>query len=179
MARHRVYAYGGMTIFDRLALLEMGGFSPDLNWYSDWFCVLVLTFRYGACYIPETLATMRMLPGSYSAAGTKDSTVQEAMFRRIFELLQSEPFADVRPLIHEAGALCMLGSHILPVLLADSRYREFLSPRLLGRLAANIPVTLMGLNPATESPFRFLDRAVRATLGLDGRVQSYGVPLDG
>jgi hypothetical protein len=72
----------------------------------------------------------------------------------------------------------LLGSQILRVLLTDSRYRDILSPRLLARLLANIPVTILGLNPATESPLRFLDRAVRTLLGLDGSIRQYGVPLD-
>jgi len=177
MARQHVYMYGGMTIFSRHALLEMGGFSPALKWYSDWFCVLVLALRHGACYIPETLATMRMLPGSYSAAGHKSRAAQDALLRQIFDLLHSKPFADVKATLDETGALCLLGSQILRVLWNDSRYRDMLSVRLLVRLLANIPVTLFGLNPAAESPLVFLDRAVRTALGLDGTVQRYGLSL--
>jgi len=178
MARQHVYMYGGMAVCSRAALLELGGFSPALKWYADWFCVLVLTFRHGACYIPEVLATMRMLPGSYSAVGRENHATQDELFRQIFDLLRSEPHADVEAPIAESGALCLLGSQILRVLLTDSRYRDILSVRLLMRLLANIPVTLFGLNPATESPLRFLDRAVRTVLGLDGTIQQHGVPLD-
>jgi hypothetical protein len=63
-------------------------------------------------------------------------------------------------------------------LTTDSRYRDILSLRLLMRLLANIPVTVLGLNPATESPLGFLDRAVRGTLGLDSNIQKYGVQLE-
>lgn len=177
MARQHVYMYGGMAIFSRAVLLEMGGFSPALKWYSDWFCLLVLALRHGACYIPETLATMRMLPGSYSAAGSKDRAAQDALFRQIFDLLRSQPYADVKAPVDRTGALCLLGSQILRVLWSDARYRDMLSVRLLVRLLANIPVTLFGLNPATESPLVFLDRAVRTVLGLDGTVQQYGLSL--
>jgi glycosyltransferase involved in cell wall biosynthesis len=178
VASRRVYMYGGPTVFNRAALLELGGFSPALKWYADWFCVLVLALRHGACYIPEPLATMRMLPGSYSAAGSKNYVVQGQLFRQIFDLLRSEQYADVGVPIMETGALCLLGSQILRVLLTDPKYRNILSVRLLMRLLANIPITLLGLNPATESPLRLLDRAVRTVLGLDGSIQQYGVPLD-
>jgi hypothetical protein len=178
MAHHRVYMYGGMTVFHRAALLELGGFPSALKWYSDWFCVLVLALRHGVCYIPEALATMRMLPGAYSAAGSKDHAVQDRLFRQIFDLLHSDQYADVQAQLLENGALCLLGSQILRVLLTDSRYRHILSLRLLTRLLANIPVTLFGLNPATESPLGFLDRTVRTVLGLDGTIQQFGVPLD-
>ena len=177
MAHRRVYGYGGMTIFDRTALLEMGGFPPALNWYADWFSVLVLMFRYGACYVPEPLSSMRMLPGSYSTMGAKNAAVQDKVFRQIFDLLCSDQFADVRGPIDQTGALCLLGSQILRLLTTDPRYRDILSVRLLRRLLTNIPVTLLGLNPATQSPLGFLDRAVRSTLGLDGTIREYGVPL--
>jgi glycosyltransferase involved in cell wall biosynthesis len=178
MAHRRVYMYGGMTIINRATFLDLGGLSPALKWYSDWFCVLVLALRHGACYVPEPLATMRMLPGAYSAAGRKDRAVQDELFRRIFDLLRSDQYADVWSPIRESGALCLLGSQILRVLLTDPRYRDILSPRLLLRLLANIPVTLFGLNPAMQSPLGFLDRTVRKVLGLDGTIQQYGVPLD-
>jgi len=178
MTHHHVHMGGGMTIIDRAAFLELGGFLPALKWYGDWFGVLVLAFRHGTCYIPEVLATFRILPGAYSAEATRSHAIQDELFRRIFDLLRSEPYADVWAPISESAALCLLGSQILRVLLTDSRYRDILSPRLLARLLANIPVTILGLNPATESPLRFLDRAVRTLLGLDGSIRQYGVPLD-
>lgn len=177
IARRRVFMYGGMALISRASLLELGGFRPVLKCYSDWFCLLVLALRHGACYIPETLATMRMLPDSYSAASNKDHAIQDDLFRQIFDLLSSESFADVKSPIDETGALCLLGSRILRVLCREPRYRQILCVRLLVRLLANIPVTLFGLNPATESPLVFLDRAVRTVLGLDGAVQQYGLSL--
>jgi glycosyltransferase involved in cell wall biosynthesis len=178
MAHQRAYMYGSMAVFSRTALLELGGFEPALKWYADWFTVLALALRHGACYFPETLATMRMLPGSYSAAGRKNHAVQDEVFRQMFDLLRSNRYADVGAQLLGDGRLCLLGSQILRVLLADSRYRDILSLRLLARLLANIPVTLFGLNPATQSPLGFLDRTVRTVLGLDGSIQQYGVPLD-
>jgi glycosyltransferase involved in cell wall biosynthesis len=168
MTHHHVHMGGGMTIFNRATLLELGGFSSALKWYSDWFCVLVLTLRHGTCYIPEVLATFRVLPGAYSAEATRSHATQDELFRRIFDLLRSEPYADVWAPLSESATLCLLGSQILRVLLTDSQYRDILSARLLMRLLANIP----------ESPLRFLDRAVRTLMGLDGRIQQYGVPLD-
>jgi hypothetical protein len=170
--------YGGMTVFDRAALLDLGGFPPDLKWYADWFCVLVFALRYGACYIPEALPTMRMLPDSFSAAGARDTEAQKALIRRILDLLRSDPYADVWATISKTGGLCLLGSQILRVILLEAGYRDCVSTRLLLRLAANVPVTLAGLNPATPSPFRWLDLIVRSALRLNGNIQDYGVPLD-
>jgi glycosyltransferase involved in cell wall biosynthesis len=178
LAKRRLYMYGGMAVFDRATLLDLGGLLPDLKWYADWFCVLVFALRYGTCYIPEALPTMRMLPGSFSAAGVRDTEVQKALFRRILDLLRSDPYADVWATISKTGSLCLLGSQILRVILPEAGYRDCLSTRLLFRIAANIPVTLAGLNPATPSPFRSLDLIVRSALRLNDNIQAYGVPLD-
>jgi glycosyltransferase involved in cell wall biosynthesis len=175
LARKHVHIYGGMTIFNRTSLVELGGFAPDLKWYADWFCALVFTIRYGTCYLPQAAQAMRMLPGSYSAAGARSTAAQDALFRLIFDTLRKDEYADVWVPILESGALCVLGSQILRVILTEPRYRDILSIRLLMRLLANIPVTLSGLNPATPSPFKFLDKAVRSSLRLDDRIQRYGV----
>lgn len=179
LAHQHIHMYGGMAILNRTALLDIGGFQPSLKWYADWFCVLVLALRHGACYIPKAFPTMRMLPGSFSAAGSKDTAVQDALVRQIFDLLRSGPYADVWGPISKTGALCLLGSQILRVILTEARYRDLLSPRLLMRLMAHVPVTLVGLNPATPSPFLLLDRVVRSTLGLNDSIQKYGVQVGG
>jgi hypothetical protein len=177
MKRRRIYTYGGTAIMERAALLRMGGCPPETGWYSDLFTVLVLALRYGACYVPGTLAARRMTASSYSASGASDSAAQFALVRKIFDLLQTPAYADVLVPIRESGALCLLGSQILPVL-AEAKYRSLVSARLLIGLAANIPVTLLGLNPATASPLGFVDRGVRGLLGLDSFIQKYGAQLD-
>ena len=177
LARLHFMMCGGMAILNRTAVVEVGGFLPGFEWYADWFCVQVLAMRHGACYLPETAQAMRMLPGSYSAAGARDAEIQDALFRRIFDTLRSDEYADLWGPISESGTLCLLGSQILRVILTEPRYRDILSLRLLMRLLANIPRTLIGLNPRTPSPFRFLDSAVRSVLGLDDWIQKYGVSV--
>jgi glycosyltransferase involved in cell wall biosynthesis len=177
LSRRHLYMYGGMTMFSRATLLEFGGYPADLKWYADWFSVLVLSLRYGACYIPEALPTMRMLPDSFSAAGAKDLAAQRALFRRIIQLLRTDRNADVWAPIFKSGGLCLLGSQVLRVL-AEAEYRDIITLRLLARLLVNIPVTVAGLNPATPSPFKVLDKTVRSTLGLDDYIDQCGLLLD-
>ena len=177
LARKHVPMFGGTTIFNRTALLELGGFPPSLKWYADWFCVLVLAIRHGACYLPETAQAMRMLPGSYSAVGARDAAAQNALLREIFDTLRSDEYADIWAPISKSGAMCLLGSQILRVILSEPRYRDILSVRLLIRLLANIPRTLIGMNHSTPSPIRTLDTFVRSALGLDDWIQKYGVHL--
>lgn len=58
---------GNTTIYRRSALLESGGFLPELSSYSDGFMYLVLALKYGACFVPERLACWRRLPAGLSA----------------------------------------------------------------------------------------------------------------
>jgi glycosyltransferase involved in cell wall biosynthesis len=177
MKRRRIYTLGATAIMERAAFLQMGCYPPELGWITDVFTTMVLAFRYGACYVPENLFAKRLIADSYGHAGARDSAAELALVRKLFDLLQTPEYGDVLAPTRESGALCLLGSRILPVL-AEAKYRSLVSVQLLIGLVANIPVTLFGLNPATESPLRFLDRAVRGALGLDSYIQKYGVQLD-
>lgn len=58
---------GNTTIYRRSALIESGGFLPELSSYSDGFISLALALKYGACFIPERLACWRRLPAGFSS----------------------------------------------------------------------------------------------------------------
>ena len=178
MAKRRFYAYGGMAIIQRKTLLELGAFKPELKWYADWFCVFVIAFRYGTCYIPEPLAAMRILPDSYSASGRKQSAVQRTTLGAVIRLLKSEEFRDVLTPIQQSGALCVLGSRVLGTLLKEQHYWDLISCRLLAKMLVNIPLTILGLNPATPSPLAWLDQIVRRTIANKGSIQQYGIQLE-
>src|SRR5205807_8530675 len=44
------------AVFRKSALLEAGGWLPELHWFSDWFGGYVVGFRYGMCHVPEVLS---------------------------------------------------------------------------------------------------------------------------
>jgi glycosyltransferase involved in cell wall biosynthesis len=73
---------GNTTIYKRGALLEAGGFLPELSSYCDGFVSLVLALKHGACFIPERLACWRRLPSGFSA----QSSVDPAQSLRIMEV---------------------------------------------------------------------------------------------
>ena len=65
IAKRGEYIPGAATIIRRSALLEAGGFVPELKGHGDWFAHLVIGFRRGICYVPEALAAWRAgIPGS-------------------------------------------------------------------------------------------------------------------
>lgn len=64
---HGSWFLGNTTVYQRRALLDEGGFPPELSSYSDGFVSLVLALRHGACFVPERLACWRRLPDGFSA----------------------------------------------------------------------------------------------------------------
>ncbi len=78
---HGIWFLGNTTIYRRSALLDIGGFLPELSSYCDTFASLVLSLKYGACFIPERLACWRRLPAGLSsqtgAAPTESLRIME------------------------------------------------------------------------------------------------------
>lgn len=177
MSRRRFYAYGGMSIMKRQAILDMGGFPAEMKWYADQFCVHVLAFGFGACYVPEPLVAARVLSSSYANAGRK-SNQQHATLQAYVEALRSERFQGAAARIRSSDALCVLGAHLFFALVRRRRYWDFVSARLLCRLLVNVLVTILGFNPVTPSPIGWLDRFVRDRTRLGESIQKYGIPTE-
>lgn len=57
---------GVTVIYQRQALLDTGGFPPELGSFADGFMSEVLALRHGVCFIPEPLAAMRRMATAYS-----------------------------------------------------------------------------------------------------------------
>lgn len=124
-------AYGG--IFDCDALRAIGGFRSELRWHSDWFATLVLAFRGGCCYVPEPLAAIRHLGGSYSS-GSRDFQRQREVLIALLDLLEGDEFHDVAPAFLQSRALAYFGAGILRTMAASPRHRHLLSWLPLGRI---------------------------------------------
>ena len=67
LRKHGSWIQGNTTIFRRCALVECGGFIPELKSFCDGFMHMVIAAKYGVCYIPEALAAWRQVGNSYSA----------------------------------------------------------------------------------------------------------------
>jgi len=66
LRRHGSWFMGNTTAYRRAALIEAGGFIPELGPYCDGFISLVLALKHGACFIPEPLAMWRRMNDTYS-----------------------------------------------------------------------------------------------------------------
>lgn len=79
---------GNAVIYRRKALDDIGGFNPELGPASDAVAAIIIACKYGACFIPEALSCMRVLPDSYSARHN-ESLEGKKDIRKAFDKLHS------------------------------------------------------------------------------------------
>lgn len=87
---------GNTTIYRREALIEAGGFLPELHSFSDNFTSQVLALKHGACFIPEPLAAWRRMHGTYSVRCRSNPEVEQALIRNATTLMETR-YRDVFP----------------------------------------------------------------------------------
>jgi glycosyltransferase involved in cell wall biosynthesis len=119
---HGGAAIGLTSILRRTHMDALGGFRTDLRWYSDWFLLLTLALRHGACFLPQIVGTWRLLPTAFHAAGVKDCTRQHELIGRVIDLLHGPELADLLPLVRQSGTLGDMGPYIVSALLSDPRH---------------------------------------------------------
>jgi hypothetical protein len=100
---------GHASIVRRAAFEQVGGYHEALRWHSDWYSSLAIGFRHGICFLPEPVALMRVLPGSFSAAGRTDRTAQLTVLRALWQILFSADCRDLLPRFQRANALAHFG----------------------------------------------------------------------
>lgn len=83
------------VIYKRKALDSVGGFKPELCAASDAVAALLIACKYGACFIPEALSCMRVLPTSYSMRGNKDIDGLKDVYKSLRELSISGPLKEL------------------------------------------------------------------------------------
>lgn len=104
------------AVFNKTALLDAGGWIPDLRWSSDWFATHVVGLRHGMCHAPEILSTAYIYPNSYSQLPGR-LAAECKVVDRLLDLLDSAPYADVAPLIRRSGLLGSFGIAIVKVMI--------------------------------------------------------------
>ena len=147
------------VVYRREHITAIGGFRVDLEWQSDWMANLVLAFRYGACYRPETLAHFTVNPRGYGATGVRSAKGQRRMLFACLDALEND-FADVRESFRRARLLPELRLRVLFWLLVDPRGRDYLTWPIARRLLARELWTL--LRPLAPAALR---RWMRRTVG--------------
>jgi len=122
---------GNTGVFKKELVLKAGGFHPELRWHMDFFLNLVLAFRHGVCYIPESLAHLRVLSQSYSAKGMQDPTKQIPVIKHLFRLLKSAPYRDLLPYLAKSSAIKAVGPLVVPAYLSDPKHWDPITQSLI------------------------------------------------
>jgi hypothetical protein len=123
---------GHTSIIRKSLIAEAGGLLPQLRWHCDWFMQWVLALRYGACYIPEPLATIRVAPHSFSASGTKGLEAQIAVVTEMLDLLRG-PCLDVSTPFRRGAILSAFRTATLQALWRNRQRQNQFSSRLVRR----------------------------------------------
>ncbi len=132
LARRKRLLIPGNCIFRTSALRDAGGFLPELKWHCDFFASNVVALRHGACYVPEPLVQWRAVEGSYMTSGLREAGPQQAVVRRLLELLHSPAYRDVLPRFQTSGALAFT-PRATRAILADKQFWPFINLTLLRR----------------------------------------------
>jgi glycosyltransferase involved in cell wall biosynthesis len=118
------------VIMRRDAFQDIGGFVPELRWHSDWFLNYACAFRYGACFVPESLSLVNILAQSHYTAGRRRPEHRKVL-GKIMELISSPAFADIRPRVRESAALAVFEFPMLSLLWSHPEYRAFITTAFL------------------------------------------------
>jgi len=130
--RGKLMISSSSVVFRKAALLDVGIFIPELRWHADWFACFISAFRFGMCYVPESLSVVNILPKSYYTAGSKRLDHQQVLLG-ILQRLNSPAFADVRPRVRDSGALSLFSIPILKIMLSRREFWPFINLTLLRR----------------------------------------------
>ncbi len=125
---------GQNATFKRTALIEAGGWRPELRWFTDWFGAFVVGFRHGICHVPEVLSVFNLDPTSYYHTATSQAERRQVLLH-ILELLDSDKYRDVADPIRRSGIFGPFGWPIVRVLLGHPRFWKYLNFALLRRVA--------------------------------------------
>lgn len=133
---------GHASIARRDALLEVGGWNAELQWFTDWYALQVIAFRRGVCFIPATMALFRSSLASYYSTGVRNWELQSHAVEHLLSRLQSPECRDVTGLFQKSGVMAEIGLDAVRVLAIRPELRtplvlELLRPSILngaGRL---------------------------------------------
>ena len=80
------------TVYYRNRLLEEGGFPEDILSYTDSYINIIISLKYGACFIPEYLGVWRRLKTSFSSQNSRNSEEFYNIISRVGILFKKKNF---------------------------------------------------------------------------------------
>ena len=89
LRQHGHWFPGNTSVYRRQALIDAGGYIPELRSYCDGFISEVLALKYGACFIPELLGAWRWLGTGYFSRTMADVDLSQEIMNRAKQLMQT------------------------------------------------------------------------------------------
>lgn len=78
---------------------------PEIEYFGDWSLSKLIAFRYGCCYIPESLVARRWQDNSLSESAAKDKVYYQKVCSNVFSLYASPDYEDIAPVIIRSRSL--------------------------------------------------------------------------
>jgi len=89
---------GPSVVYRRDAILsDTEGFLLELAHRSDHFTDYIVAAKHGACFIPEVLASYRILSSGYAETTFDNEVLSRQTFARLLELMRSSKYAAIFP----------------------------------------------------------------------------------
>ncbi|MFC1559521.1 glycosyltransferase family 2 protein [Candidatus Margulisiibacteriota bacterium] len=140
------------VIMRRSALMEAGGYLPDLKWSADLFANYVSSFRNGFCCIPEGLTGVRFHSEQYGGPAKRGGKAERDVIKNILDAVQRPEYSDVLPLFKKAAVFATYPYpwEALQVVISRKRYWGFFSLKLLRyALFSMVKKGLLSILPAS------------------------------
>jgi glycosyltransferase involved in cell wall biosynthesis len=118
----RLAMSGQHALYRRAALIEAGGWIPELRWYTDWFGAWVVGFRYGVCHVPEVLSVYNLTRHSYYH---REVEKRRQTMEHLLTLLESDAYRDVEPRLRASGLLGGFGPLMVGLVLRKRQHHRF------------------------------------------------------
>lgn len=87
LLRYGNWMYGNAAIYRRKALMEVGGFMPELHSFADGVMLPLIAIKYGACFIPEPLASWRLMESGFAMSCARNPDIYRNAINKGVELM--------------------------------------------------------------------------------------------
>ncbi|MBI1910252.1 MAG: glycosyltransferase family 2 protein [Deltaproteobacteria bacterium] len=155
MKRRFFWIAGHTSLMRRTVFLEAGTLIPELRWHCDWFALHVIAFRYGICYVPGKLATLRVHSTTYSKK-PRPWLERQQVYRLLFETIISEKYRDTLPFFKRSGILSTFFYFAFITTFSSPRFYRFLNWPFLEAIIRSVIKAVLKRIPGAQRLYHFL-----------------------
>lgn len=87
---------GNTAVYKLSALVDSGGYIPELRSFCDGFIHQVISLKYGVCYIPEPLACWRRMESGYAVSTNRNPDIMKEVIQHAVFLMRTT-YKDIFP----------------------------------------------------------------------------------